>query len=124
MNPLKARRPQWVEVRRSPGQQIALGVFALMAVLVPLLFGAVDRLPQIVLLVLLVIGIVAQPPAVVPLSRWGNRLAIALLALLLIKEFAPEFYENVDLEKLANTPVSPESAKARFAQLRAALGGV
>jgi superfamily I DNA/RNA helicase len=39
-----------------------------------------------------------------------------------IKEFAPEFYENVDLEKLANTPVSPESAKARFAQLRAALG--
>jgi DNA helicase II / ATP-dependent DNA helicase PcrA len=39
-----------------------------------------------------------------------------------IKEFAQEFYENVDLEKLANTPVSVETAKLRFAQLRAALG--
>src|SRR6186997_212812 len=89
MNRDKVRRPSWMEARRSPGQQVALGVFALIVVLAPLLFGAVDRLPQIVLLALLVVGIAAQPPAVVPLSRWGNRLAIALVALILIKEFAP-----------------------------------
>ncbi len=54
-----------------------------------LLFGAVDRLPQIGLLVLLLIGILAQPPAMVPLTRWGNRLAIAFVSLILFKEFAP-----------------------------------
>ncbi len=73
----------------SPGRWIALGVFALLAVGAPLVFGAVDRLPQIGLLVLLLIGILAQPPAVVLLSRWGNRLAIGFVALLLLKEFAP-----------------------------------
>ncbi len=73
----------------SLGRVVALSVFALMAVGAPLCFGAVDRLPQVALLVLLLIGIVAQPPAVVPLSRWGNRLAIAFVALVLFKEFAP-----------------------------------
>lgn len=75
--------------RRSLRQTVALGAFGLMAVCGPLCFGAVDRLPQIGLLVFLLIGMAAQPPAVVPLSRWGNRLAIAFVALLLIKEFAP-----------------------------------
>lgn len=73
----------------SPRQIVALCCFGLMAICGPLCFGAVDRLPQIGLLVFLVIGMVAQPPAVVPLSRWGNRLAIAFVALLLLKEFAP-----------------------------------
>ncbi len=89
MKPAKVRRSLEIEVRRSPGQRVALGVFALLAVLAPVLFGAVDRLPQIILLGLLGIGILAQPPAVVPLSRWGNRLAIAFFALLLVKEFGP-----------------------------------
>jgi len=60
-----------------------------MVLLGPLVFGAVDRLPQIGLLVLLLIGILAQPPAMVPLTRWGNRLAIAFVSLILFKEFAP-----------------------------------
>jgi O-antigen ligase len=68
---------------------VALGIFALIVLAGPLLFGAVDRLPQIGLLVLLTLGILALPPAVVPLSRWGNRLAIAFVALLIFKEFAP-----------------------------------
>jgi len=73
----------------SANRLIALGVFALMAGGAPLCFGAVDRLPQIVLLLLLLIGILAQPPVVVPLSRWGNRLAIAFVTLLVFKELAP-----------------------------------
>jgi len=75
--------------RRSAGAGWALGIFALIVIAGPLLFGAVDRLPQIGLLVLLSLGILALPPAVVPLSRWGNRLAIAFVALLIFKEFAP-----------------------------------
>jgi O-antigen ligase len=74
---------------RAPERLLALAVFAVMAVGAPLFFGTVDRLPQIGLLVLLLIGILAQPPAVVPLSRWGNRLAIAFVALIILKEFAP-----------------------------------
>ncbi len=68
---------------------IALAVFGLMAVGGPLSFGAVDRLPQMILLALLVIGMIAQPPAIAPLSRWGNRLALAFVVILLVKEFAP-----------------------------------
>ncbi|HEY3900033.1 MAG TPA: O-antigen ligase family protein [Chthoniobacter sp.] len=68
---------------------IALIAFGLIVLAGPLLFGAVDRLPQIGLLVLLEIGILAQPPGVVPLSRWGNRLALGFVGLLLFKEFAP-----------------------------------
>lgn len=67
----------------------ALVVFAIIVIAGPLLFGAVDRLPQIGLLVLLAVGIFLQPPAIVPLSRWGNRLALAFIGLLLFKEFAP-----------------------------------
>jgi O-antigen ligase len=73
----------------SRGGLIALGIFALIVVGGPLAFGAVDRLPQIALLGLLIIGILVQPPAVVPLSLWGKRLAIAFVAILLFKEFAP-----------------------------------
>ena len=39
-----------------------------------------------------------------------------------IKELAPEFLEHVDLKKLLNTPVDHDTAKARFDQLRAAIG--
>ncbi|MEZ0254180.1 MAG: O-antigen ligase family protein [Chthoniobacter sp.] len=70
-------------------EMAALGVFAIIVIAGPLLFGAVDRLPQIGLLVLLAIGIFLQPPAITPLSRWGNRLALAFIGLLLFKEFAP-----------------------------------
>ena len=40
-----------------------------------------------------------------------------------IKELAPDLIEHVDLKKLLSTPVQPETAKARFDQLRAALRG-
>lgn len=75
--------------KRPLSQVVALAIFALMAVGAPLAFGAVDRLPQIILVGLLLVGILVQPPAVVPLSRWGNRLAITFVALMLFKEFAP-----------------------------------
>jgi O-antigen ligase len=74
-----------------------------MAVGAPLFFGAVDRLPQIGLLALLIIGILAQPPAVVPLSRWGNRLAITFVALVLFKEFAPAAWFGETLWRTALT---------------------
>jgi O-antigen ligase len=71
------------------GQMVALGIFALIVIAGPLAFGAVDRLPQIVMLVLLCIGMLAQPPAIAPLSRWGNAIAIVFVGLLVVKEFAP-----------------------------------
>ncbi|MDQ6809705.1 MAG: UvrD-helicase domain-containing protein [Verrucomicrobiota bacterium] len=40
-----------------------------------------------------------------------------------IKELAPEWLEIIDLQKLLSTPVAESTAKSRFAQMRAALGG-
>jgi hypothetical protein len=40
-----------------------------------------------------------------------------------IKELAPEFLDTINLLKLLSTPVAEESAKSRFAQMRAALAG-
>jgi len=87
--PREPQSPPAEKTASDPRRPIALGVFALMVLVGPLLFGGVDRLPQIGLLVLLLIGILAQPPAMVPLTRWGNRLAIAFVSLILFKEFAP-----------------------------------
>jgi len=39
-----------------------------------------------------------------------------------IKELAPEFLEHLDLKKMLSTPIEPETAKDRFAQMKAALG--
>jgi superfamily I DNA/RNA helicase len=39
-----------------------------------------------------------------------------------IKELDPDLLEHIDLKKMMATPVEPETAKARFDQLRAALG--
>jgi O-antigen ligase len=70
-------------------QQVAFGVFATMVVLGPLAFGAVDRIVQMVLVVLLGVGLLAVPPRIVPLPVWVNRLLIALCAVLVVKEFLP-----------------------------------
>ena len=67
----------------------ALGIFILLIVVAPLAFGAVDRIVQIGLLLLLALGVCIFPPAVARPSPLGNRLIIASVAILLLKEFAP-----------------------------------
>ena len=115
------------------GQMVAMVAFALIVLGGPLLFGAVDRLPQIALLVLLGIGIIAQPPAIVPLSRWGNRLALAFVGLLLFKEFAPASWFGDSLWRTTLTrqfalqlPFThhPEPSRALDALLAGAVGVV
>ena len=64
-------------------------VFALLVTLTPLLFGAVDRIVQIGLLALLSIGIILRPPVLVPISHRANIVIFSLLAILVLKEFAP-----------------------------------
>ena len=89
MSSSSARRMRTPPVSTPPGSRVALAAFAAIVVLGPLLFGAGDRISQVALLVLLAIGVWAQPPAVVAPSRWGNRLTIAFLGIVLFKEFAP-----------------------------------
>ncbi|MCE9609188.1 MAG: O-antigen ligase family protein [Chthoniobacter sp.] len=67
----------------------ALWIFSVIVAAGPLLFGAVDRPVQVALVLLLAAGVALRPPAIVPLSRWGNRLVIVLLVLLVGKELAP-----------------------------------
>ncbi len=114
-------------------EMAALGVFAIIVIAGPLLFGAVDRLPQVGLLVLLAIGIFLQPPAIVPLSRWGNRLALAFIGLLLFKEFAPagwfgETFWRTTLTRQYSLELPfthhPEPSRALDALLAAAVGVV
>lgn len=64
-------------------------VFAAIVLLAPLLFGAVDRVVQIVLVVLVAVGMYLRPPSLVPLSNRANLVILALLAILVLKEFAP-----------------------------------
>jgi O-antigen ligase len=64
-------------------------IFAAIALLAPLLFGAVDRIVQIGLVMLLGIGMFLRPPSLVPLSNRANLVIMALLVILLLKEFAP-----------------------------------
>ena len=64
-------------------------IFILLTTLAPLAFGAVDRLVQIGLLLLLGLGIWIFPPALVRPSRVGNALIVAAVAVFLMKEFGP-----------------------------------
>jgi O-antigen ligase len=89
MSSSSARRLRTPQAAHPPGRRVALAAFAAIVVVGPLLFGAGDRISQVALLVLMAIGIWAQPPAVVAPSRWGNRLLIAFLGIMLFKEFAP-----------------------------------
>lgn len=114
-------------------EMAALGIFAIIVLAGPLLFGAVDRLPQIALLALLGVGILLQPPAIVPLSRWGNRLALAFVGLLLFKEFAPASWFGDTVWRTTLTRQyslalpfthNPEPARALDALLAGAVGVV
>ena len=89
MKRTESRRTRKEAPKLDGGTVAALAVFALLVIAGPLLFGAVDRLVQVGLVALLALGVYLRPPAMVPLSPWGNRLAVALLALLVFKELAP-----------------------------------
>lgn len=111
----------------------ALGIFALIVCAGPLLFGAVDRPVQLALVALLTVGVLLLPPAMVPLSRWGNRLLIAILVLLAVKELAPAEWFGVTAWRtlltrdfaLALPPTHhPEPARALDAWLAAVVGAV
>ena len=67
----------------------ALAVFGLITILGPVAFGAVDRVVQVGLVSLLALGIFLEQPALLPLGRRGNLLAIALIGVLVLKEFLP-----------------------------------
>jgi hypothetical protein len=69
--------------------RIALGIFCLLVIVGPLAFGAVDRITQIALLAIFAAGLWVRPAVMLPLSRWENRLVIALLTIFVLKEFAP-----------------------------------
>src|SRR5437868_195966 len=64
-------------------------VFGLLVLLGPLFFGAVDRVVQIGLVLLLGVGLFLQPPALAALSRPANCLVIVVIAVLLVQSFAP-----------------------------------
>ena len=138
MAPLNPEPPEAHGSRRRhrhqpPAEKTALALFALLTTAGPLAFGAVDRLPQIALTAVLALGLLFAPPAVAPLGRWGNRLAIALVSLLLLKEFAPASWFGVTAwrTELAGTfgvelPAThnPEPARALDALLAALVAAV
>ena len=53
--------------------------------------------------------------------KWGS--VSACYPSSFIKELAPDLLEVIDLQKLLSTPVAEATAKSRFAQMRAAIGG-
>ena len=133
MKPPAARRPRRDAPAKPARTRAALAIFAVLVGAGPLLFGAVDRLVQIALTALLAVGVLLLPPAIVPLSRWGNRLLIALLALLAFKELAPaEWFGATAWRTLLTRDFAltlppthhPEPARALDAWLAAAVGAV
>jgi O-antigen ligase len=70
-------------------RRVALAIFALIVVSAPLAFGAGDRIVQATLVLLLGIGTLCMPPQWAQPNVWVKRLALALIALVLAKEFAP-----------------------------------
>ncbi|MGB8169165.1 MAG: O-antigen ligase family protein [Chthoniobacteraceae bacterium] len=84
------RSRQKPAARHLPGAaMVALVIYCILVVAAPLAFGAVDRITQIALLGLFAVGLWVRPVVILPLSGWGNRIAIALLGTLVLKEFAP-----------------------------------
>ena len=86
---VKRRRKSGFTMPTLTSEGGALGIFILLIVAAPLAFGAVDRIVQIVLLLLLALGVFIFPPAVARPSPLGNRLIVASIAILLLKEFGP-----------------------------------
>jgi O-antigen ligase len=74
---------------RNVRMNAALVAFGIMVVLGPLAFGAVDRVVQVALVLVMAVGMFLHPPALLSLGRRGNALAIALIGVLILKEFLP-----------------------------------
>ena len=87
ISPPSARRTPPAQWKRR--RVAALAVFGLITVLGPIAFGAVDRVVQVGLVFLLALGLILEQPALLPLERRGNLLAIALTGMLVLKEFLP-----------------------------------
>ena len=85
---IRKRRVRTARPKMSPDTW-ALAIFVLLTILAPLAFGAVDRLVQIGLLLLLGLGIWISPPALVRPGRVGNALIVAGMVVLVLKEFGP-----------------------------------
>jgi O-antigen ligase len=71
-------------------QSAALTVFGALAVAAPLLFGSVDRLVQVGLVLVFALGLFLFPPVVPKGGRWITATLVAVTAILLFKEFAPQ----------------------------------
>ncbi len=85
------RRQHRGRVRRKiPWRSVApVAVFGALLFLAPLLFGAIDRVVQIGLLVLLAAGVWLKPPMLAPLSSRAKWFTALICAVFLLKEFAP-----------------------------------
>jgi len=84
---LKSRRKE--RVKRDWRKIATLAVFGLIVVLGPLAFGAVDRVVQTALVLLLALGVFLHPPAMAPLGSRERILVVSLVALFVLKEFLP-----------------------------------
>lgn len=69
--------------------RLALLVFVVIVAGGLLAFGAVDRAVQIPLVVLLGLGLMLQPPKLMRLPSWMNRVMLALVVILVLKELLP-----------------------------------
>ncbi len=128
-SPPNARRtppPRW-KARRIA----ALVAFGIITVLGPLAFGAVDRVVQVVLVLALAAGVFLEPLALLPLGRRGNIVAIALIGVLVLKEFLPHEWFGRSIwrgqaEAMQGLEISsmhhPEPALAFDAMLAALIG--
>ena len=107
----------------------ALVAFGLIVTLGPLAFGAVDRVVQTGLVVLLAIGAILRPPTLPPLVARGNGLLIAVVAIFVLKEFLPyQFFGGTRWRAAAGTlgmelpwTHHPEPARAFDALLTAVI---
>lgn len=126
--PAKESRRAWLP----PGtiqRWAPIAVFGLLLTLAPLLFGAVDRIVQVFLLVIFGAGLFLRPPALVPLGRTANIVIALLVVILLLKELGPWrwFGETIWRRELAanfNVPLPPTHHPEPFRAVDALLAGV
>ena len=85
----RRRRKRQRQAGRDFAKPAALAVFAVLVTMGPLAFGSVDRVVQITLTALLGVGMLIVPPRIIGLPSWLNRVVIALVGILVLKEFAP-----------------------------------